>query len=300
MMDEFIGATRLGAPLLVATWAAIICRRVGVFNLTLDAGMTAGAFVYLCAAMLFGVVHQSFHPAVFVLALASVILAGTIIGAFYGWLITRRKLDEIITGIAVNIAALGVIGSIGKWKDLDREPARIPAFVTADIGNIQAIEWLTISVFAFSLLLAWVYARTVPGRRLSSVGTSVEAAQQVALPFGEYRFRSTIAAGAVSAVAGALLIMLGGGQFSYRIAGAYGFTALAFGVIGSGRFILASALALAYGAVQVPEIQEYLRLTRVPDQLSLATQYLLPLAILVAIDVWRRWKRSRVLHAAPA
>ena len=98
-----LATLRLAAPLAVAAMGELVTERSGVLNIGIEGMMLAGAF----AAFTVGASSGS--------VLAGTVAAGAtgvLFASLFAWLVLHRQADPIVTGVALNVLALGVTGTL--------------------------------------------------------------------------------------------------------------------------------------------------------------------------------------------
>ena len=90
---------RLATPILLAALGGVISERAGVVNIALEGSMLVGAF--------FGVLAADRSHSI-VVALAVAITAGTALAALHAVASIHFRSDQIVSGMALNILALGL------------------------------------------------------------------------------------------------------------------------------------------------------------------------------------------------
>src|SRR5450759_2270597 len=86
--DLFASAIRMATPLALAAIGGTICERSGVVNIALEGMMLVGAF--------FGVVVT--------------LVAGVLLSAIHAFASVTLRMDQVVSGTALNILALGLTG----------------------------------------------------------------------------------------------------------------------------------------------------------------------------------------------
>ena len=97
-LDFWFTVLRCTTPVLLATMAALIASRSGLLNLGLEGTMTISA---LC-----GVLGSGFTGSLFVGAVAG-LASGTLYTMLLAYFIQHLKANQVITGVALNLAATG-------------------------------------------------------------------------------------------------------------------------------------------------------------------------------------------------
>src|SRR5262245_10818459 len=96
---------RISTPLLLAGLGEVILERSGVINIGIEGVMLCGAFAGFCAGWLSG------SP---LAGAAAGMLAGAIVMAVFALFALRFSTDQIVTGMALNLAALGLTGTFNE------------------------------------------------------------------------------------------------------------------------------------------------------------------------------------------
>src|SRR5882672_6743938 len=166
LVEFFAAAVRIATPLLFAALGGILSERAGVFAVGLEGMMLAGAFAGAITTQMLGnlgggLVASALGGA----ALALVVVIAT----------QRYGADQMVTGLAVNILALGLtsfalrgFGARGEAPVI-RVPtlAPLPIPFLADLSIIGAVLFrqppLTYVGIVLALAVAIVLARTRAG-----------------------------------------------------------------------------------------------------------------------------------------
>src|SRR6476620_810257 len=90
---------RISAPYLFAAGGGVIAERSGIISLGLEGFMLTGAFTATLGA------HYSGSPWIGVLA---GMFGGLVFGLLHAIASIRYKADQVVTGIAINLLAIGV------------------------------------------------------------------------------------------------------------------------------------------------------------------------------------------------
>jgi ABC-type uncharacterized transport system permease subunit len=99
--DLFAAALRMATPLALAAIGGTICERSGVVNIALEGIMLTGAFFGTVVVLATG------SPWLGVL---TAILAGVTIAAVHAFASVNLRADQVVSGTAINLLALGVTG----------------------------------------------------------------------------------------------------------------------------------------------------------------------------------------------
>ena len=99
--DLFAAAVRLATPIALAAMGAAICERAGVVNIALEGLMLVSAF--------FGMVVAIFTHNVW-LGVLGAVAAAVVFAALHAYASINLQADQIVSGTAINLLALGVTG----------------------------------------------------------------------------------------------------------------------------------------------------------------------------------------------
>jgi simple sugar transport system permease protein len=183
-----------------------------------------------------------------VIGLITASLAGMAMAAVHAFWAIHLKVDQIISGTAINFLALGITGYIfiDKYGD-SGTPGNIADYGIPDVhlnflrdwyfvgpilGQLNLMIWLS-----FVLLIAtYVFVfRTPYGLRLRSVGEHPRAADTVGISVYRIRYIAVIASGAIAAMGGAYLSLGFVHSFNENMTSGTGFIGLAALVFGKWR-----------------------------------------------------------------
>jgi simple sugar transport system permease protein len=222
------------------------------------------------------------------LGLAAAILTGLAVSAVHAWLSITVRANQIISGVVINIVALGVTGymiivisrtsppSAGKF-----EPFVPPEWLT----DLPVVGWLfdmflnqgpiTMSVIVLAIVMQILLFRSRWGLRTRSVGEHPRAAETVGIDVIRLRYRNVILGGIFAGLAGAWFTLDFSPAFQSNMVGGKGYIALAalifgrwlpLGAFGAALlFAFAGSLSLAIRTVP-PTGQLGDVLTSIPEQ----------------------------------
>jgi len=285
-IDQLIGAgvlaatLRLATPILLAALGGVVSERAGVINIALEGCMLVGAF--------FGVVAADQSHSV-VVALVAAMAVGAGLAAIHAVAAIHLRSDQIVSGMALNILALGLTsyldyqfyGTTGTPSDLagvpdiEIEPLAAVPFVGDVIAHQNAIVWAGL---ALVVLIQVFLFRTVPGLRLRAVGEHPRAAETVGIAVRQTRYWAVIASGMLAALGGAYLSLSVAHSFTDGMTGGRGFIGLAAMIFGRWTPVgaLVASLIFGYGTALSFSLQgASIGDVRVPVQLLSTLPYVL-------------------------
>jgi general nucleoside transport system permease protein len=240
---------RFATPLVFAAMGGILSERSGVINIGLEGMMLMGAFFGIFGADLLGS---------WLLGALVGMASGGVLALVHAFFSIHLKADQVVSGFAVNLLALGITGYVfiahygdqGTPGEVPRVPeVTLPLiddipFVGDAIGEASLLTWL--ALLLVPLLVVFLF-RTPRGLRLRSVGEKPLAAASVGLPVVRTRYLAVTASGVLAALGGVYLSIALLGSFTQGMTAGRGFIALAAVIFGSWKPVGALAAALLFG-----------------------------------------------------
>jgi general nucleoside transport system permease protein len=183
--------------------------------------------------------------------------SGGVLGLVHAVFAITLRADQIVSGTAVNLLALGVTGFLfidiygdqGTPDDLPAIPDVslpidwIPFFGDA-LSNLNLMVWLALILVV--VLTVYLF-RTVRGLRLRSVGENPLAADTAGISPIRVRYGAVVASGVLAAMGGVFLSIGFVHSFNQNMTAARGFIGLAAVIFGKWRPAGALAAALLFG-----------------------------------------------------
>ena len=258
-------------PLVFAALGGVLSERAGVVNIGLEGMMRFGAFAAAAGAIFSG------SPWI---GLACGALAGAAAAAVHALLSLRFRADQVVSGIALNLVALGLVtyllqatfGSPGVSPEA-------PSLPRDRFGHSALAYAALIVPFVFHVWLA----RTPWGLRVRAVGEHPQAAATLGVRVLPLRALCVLGSGVLAGVGGATLSVGLLGQFDSRMPAGQGFMALAAVVFGKWTPLGAAAAAFFFAAADALQRQLSFSLHAADLQLEgifLALPYVLNLVVL--------------------
>lgn len=289
-LAAFLEATvRTATPLALAALGESVTERAGVINIGLEGAIMAGAFGALVGAGLAPGLGGA------ALGFAAGALAGLLAAALFAAFAVGLRADQIITGTAVTLAALGLTGTL--YRTLYGETGAaltLPTTPPAPIPGLSALPLLGRALFAqppatyllYLLVpaLAWWSARTHAGLALRAVGEQPDAAVAAGIRPRRVQLAATLFGGAMGGLAGATLVLAQAGTFAEGMSAGRGFIAIAIVVLGRWHPVGVAAAALLFGAASALQYLFQAMGWQLPYQLFLALPYLLTLVVLASVS----------------
>jgi general nucleoside transport system permease protein len=262
-------AIRAFVPLFLATLGAVFNERSGIVNIGLDGMMIFGTWFGAWGSLRWGPVVG------FLVA----ILAGTLVGLLHAIVTVTFRVDHIISGVAINVLALGVprFLSIIAFGQGTQSPAveQLPHFTLPRLGEMSPIVPLTLVLG----VAAWfVLNRTVFGLRLRSAGENPRAAESLGVRVVAMRYAGVLLSGAFAGLAGAYISIELVGQYNEGMNQGRGFIALAALILGNWTVGGAALASLLFGWTEALTV--YLRVSWINNAFIQTLPYIVTLVVL--------------------
>ena len=228
-------ALRIATPLLFAALGGILSERAGVFAVGLEGMMLAGAFAGVIGT------HTLGHAGLGLLASAA---GGALLAAVVAIATVRCCADQMVTGLAVNILALGLTSYLlrglfgrGEAPIVRVTPlTQMPIPVLGDIPVVGPLLFrqpgLTYVGLALVVVMVAALQRTRAGLTLRAVGENPTAAFASGANPIRVRVLAVLGAGVLAGVGGAVLSLQQVGTFTDGMTNGRGYLALAAIIVG--------------------------------------------------------------------
>lgn len=263
---------RIAVPYLFAASGGVIAERSGIISLSLEGYMLTGAFSATLGA------HYSGSPWIGVLA---GVFGGLVFGLLHAVASIRYRADQVVTGIAINLLAIGVTRFFLKlaFASSSNSP-RIEGF-----GGNQALHGFDNPLLWLGLLaaplLAFILYRTPFGLRVRAVGEHPAAAESLGIKASLIQYVAVAISGILAALGGVFLA-LDQHQFTDQMTAGRGFIAVAAVIFGRWDPVRAALACLFFAAAETLQIQ--LQGTQlIPSQFIEMIPYLLTIVALAGV-----------------
>lgn len=248
----FIAGTALvlAVPIMLGAMGGLMCERVGVTNIAIEAQLLTGAFM---AAVVSSITDNYW------LGLSSAMIGGAVVGMVLAVFAIKFLAQQIIVGVVLNVLMIGITNFLyQQWLTEDGENVNFPG--TLDIIKLPLLSDIPIlgpvlfenriTVFAALIIVPTLYFvlfKTKLGLRARAVGEHPLAADTVGISVGRTRFWWVTVGGMSAGLGGAALTIGNAGAFGREMAGGFGFIALAVVILGRWHPISAGLAALLFG-----------------------------------------------------
>lgn len=283
-MDAFLeGVVRTATPLALAALGETVTERSGIINIGLEGSIIAGAL---------GAVVGAAHGGVWA-GFAFAAACGCGVAAIFALFAVTLRADQIISGTAVTLLALGgtgtlyriLYGSAGAALNTPTlDPTQVPLLSRIPVIGRALFAQPSITYVLYVLIPAigwWMY-RTHAGLGLRAIGENPAAAIAAGINARRVQFMAVLFGGLLGGISGATLVLAQAGTFVEGMSAGRGFIAIAIVVLGRWNPLGAALAALVFGAASALQFFFQATGSNLPYQLFLVFPYVLTLVALAA------------------
>ncbi len=256
-MTSFLArALMLSTPLLFGATAEVFAQRSGVMITAIEGVFVMGAWAGFVGSYLSGS-----H----LVGLLFAMLAGLLTAALHGWICVYLGQQQVVTGTAINILALGVVAFFHRVIfGVPISPLQVVPLAKIDIPLLSSIPFLGPIFFQQNILTYLMYLmvpvaffilfRTSIGLSIRSTGENPEAVDVAGINVKRIRFSMVLLAGLVGGLAGSFYSIGYLGMFTTNIIGGRGWIAFAICFLGNWNPIGVLIGTLVFGLAEAVAI----------------------------------------------
>ena len=286
LLTDFLGTTlRLSVPLIFAAIGGVLSERSGVFNISLEGMILAGAF---------GAAVGAFFTNDPVGGLVVGMLFGMMAGLVLAGLGVSLGVNHIVVGIAINLFVLGITAFLSRVVfGAQANTLQLPGFRAISLPLLSTIPIIGPTLFAqdvlvyvmvASVLAVYVFLYKTPwGLAVRAVGESPEAADSAGVNVTVVRYACVVAGGAFAALGGCYLVLSQVFLFSEHMSAGKGFIALAAVILGRWNPLGAMAACLLFGFFDALQLRLQFNYPSIPHEFFIMLPYVISILALVGL-----------------
>lgn len=269
-------------PLTLGAMSGILCERAGVVNIAIEGMMLSGAFT----STLIGSLTRNLW-----LGLAAAILTGLLLGFVHAVLSIKYKISQIISGVFINIFAVGLTSFLSaKYLQVYahlNDPGIFPAWEFPVLGKIPFVgpilfnhNIFVYAMFVFLIVLTVALYYTRWGLRVRSVGEHPKAADTLGINVFRTRYMAVMLGGMMAGFAGAYFTLGSVGRFDEMMTAGRGFIGLAAMIFGNWNPFGAFSAGLLFGLADSFAARLAILGVKIPSEFLLMAPYLTTMIVL--------------------
>jgi ABC-type uncharacterized transport system permease subunit len=273
-------------PIALAALCGVVSERAGVVNIAIEGIMLVSA---LASVMVATLLHNLYA------GLLAGMLAGMVVASLHAILSIQFKVDQIISGVAINIVGTGLTSFISNrymQANLDKinnsgvfPNIPIPLLVKIPILGPVIFE-NNIMVYIMLILVAVIYIvlfYTRWGLRTRAVGEHPKAADTLGINVYLMRYVNVILGGLIAGIGGAYFTLGSVGRFDKLMTAGKGFIGLAAMIFGNWNPIGALGSSLIFGFADSLQIKMQILKTPIPSEFLQMAPYLVTIIVLAGL-----------------
>lgn len=251
-------------PLLLAVQGELVVQRSGIINLGVEGMMLVAAMTAVMTAQTTSSVAVGF---------AGGIAGALLIAAIFGFFVIALKTDQIVTGTAVNLLALGATSFV--YRELQDRTYFVQSVPRPNDAVVLPLAWIVLPI-----LLAVLLWSTTVGLRLRACGENPEV---LGAQVRRYRALALGIEAVLAGVGGAYLALALSSGFAENMTAGRGFIALSIVIFGRWKIKGAIVGTAIFGLAAALQYALQASARGVPYHLLLAVPYVVTLLILCGI-----------------
>ena len=278
---------RISTPLLLAALGELVTEKAGILNLGVEGTMLMGAFISFLVA------NQTESQW---LGLLAAIITGGIISLIMAFMSSTLKVDQVVTGLSINLLGSGVslFWYRSAFPDFSLSEADLPTIAVMELVKIpflSEIPYLGPILFS-QRLLTYIALLAVPavwfflyhtkyGLQIRGLGENPRAVDMKGLNVTRLQYLAAVFGGMMAALGGSFLTLGSTIRFFPEITAGRGWLAIVIVIAGNWqptRILIATLLFAFLDAFQL-QVQGFG--VQIPYQILLAMPYILAILVMM-------------------
>lgn len=260
-----ISTLSMSIPLILAALGGLISVKSGIMALGLESMMTMGAF---CAVL------GSYYSGNVTIGILCGMAGGAFFGLCHGILSVRYKVNQVISGIGLNLLAVAATTLLMQiiWNNKGSSPQ------VASIQNNVLTSPITYIMLLAVVIEYIVLFKTRFGLRLRMVGENPKAAATVGLAVHKIKYIAVIVCGMLAGLGGAYLSIDHLDMYIRDMSAGRGYIAVAIMILARYNPIMVVICALVFGFSDAVQIN--FQNSGIPSQILAMLPYVVTLIVL--------------------
>jgi ABC-type uncharacterized transport system permease subunit len=283
--DYLTASLRLSMPIAFAALGGLWSERSGVLNIGLEGMLLTGGFMSAVATFYSGGNVW--------LGIGVALVAGAIVGMLHAFLCVTLRVDQLVSGLAINLSALGLTAFMSRLVFNAETTQKLPGMETIALPGLSQIpilgallfnqDPLVYLLFLLVPLSMYFLFHTNLGLTLRAVGEFPRAADTAGVNVYRVRYVCVALCGALAALGGAYLVLVHVKFFTEDISAGKGYIALAALIFGRWHPIGTVLACLLFGASEALQLRIQAFNLNIPYQFLVMLPYAIALLAMVGL-----------------
>lgn len=273
-------------PIALAALCGVISERAAVVNIGIEGIMLISAQASVVSATLSGNMA---------LGLLVGVLVGALVAAFHAFLVIRFKVDQIVSGVAINIFATGATSFLSS-KYLQHQGNLLNNSGTFPIIQIPLLSKIPIlgpilfenNLVVYLMMLIVIVMHIVLyytpwGLRTRAVGEHPKAADTLGVNVFLVRYVNVIVGGMIAGLGGVYFTLGSVGRFDEVMTAGKGFIGLAAMIFGNWNPIGAFTSSLIFGFADSLQVKMQILSVPIPSSILAMAPYIVTMIVLTGV-----------------
>jgi ABC-type uncharacterized transport system permease subunit len=273
-------------PIALAALCGVISERAAVVNIAVEGIMLMSALTAVVAATLS---HNLY------VGLVVAILTGGLVAAVHAILVIRFKVDQIVSGVAINIFGTGMTNFLSsryleRYTDVLNNSGTFPITPIPLLSKIPILGPIlfenTLIVYTAIVLVGVIYVLlfyTPWGLRTRAVGEHPKAADTLGINVYFTRYVNVILGGMIAGIGGAYFTVGSVGRFDQTMTAGKGFIGMAAMIFGKWNPIGAYASSLIFGFADSLQVKMQILSVSIPSEFLAMAPYIITMIVLTGV-----------------
>jgi len=273
-------------PIALAALCGVISERAAVINIGIEGIMLISAQ----AAVMMATLAQNLY-----VGLIAGIVVGGLIAAFHAFLVIRFKVDQIVSGVAINIFGTGLTSFVSSrflQTNIDQlnNSGVFPVISIPILSKIPILGPMLFenNIIIYLMLLVVIVMHVVLfytpwGLRTRAVGEHPKAADTLGVNVYLMRYVNVIVGGMIAGLGGAYFTIGSVGRFDEIMTAGKGFIGLAAMIFGKWNPIGAFSSSLIFGFADSLQVKLQILRVPIPSEFLLMAPYIVTMIILTGV-----------------
>ena len=273
-------------PIALAALCGVISERTAVVNIGIEGIMLIAAQTAVVSASLSGNLY---------VGLLVAILTGGLVAAAHAFLVIKFKVDQIVSGVAINIFGVGITSFISS-RFLEKAFTNLNNAGTFPIVPIPILSQIPILgpalfennivvylMLAIVVVMHIVLFYTPWGLRTRAVGEHPKAADTLGINVYFMRYVNVIVGGMIAGLGGAYFTIGAVGRFDEGMTAGKGFIGLAAMIFGNWNPLGAFFSSMIFGFADSLQVKLQILSVPIPSAFLLMAPYIVTMIVLTGV-----------------